>query len=139
MAWCLLNANSCHQTEFSRIINCQDASQLTPACKEEPRILSGKRKNSHQRQERTLCGEPTGMQLRGWGPRGLPLRPNEGTTGVWAVMPAPSGVEKYPEMRARGRSIGGGPRRCLHCCLSFIANSWPVQLPLLSEPQFPHL
>lgn len=84
VAGCLLNANSCHQTEFSRIINCRDASQLTPRVKRSP--------DYHQQSTRIcikgrkgLCGQPTGKRLRGRGPSGLSPHPAEGTNGVWAT------------------------------------------------------
>lgn len=132
VAGCLLNANSCHQTEFSRIINCRDASQLTPRVK--------KSLEYHQQSTRIcikgrkgLCGQPTEKQLRGRGPSGLSPRPVEGTDGIRATTLPHLGRAQ------RWRGVGRYPR----CYLSFVPDSrhdrGPVDLPPASEPQFPHL
>lgn len=132
VAGCLLNANSCHQTEFSRIINCRDASQLTLRVKKSPEY--------HQQSTRIcikgrkgLCGKPTGKQPRGRGPSGPSPRPVEGTDGVWATTLPRLGRPQ------RWRGAGRGPR----CYLSFVPDSrhdrGSVHLPPASEPRFPHL
>lgn len=54
-----------------------------------------------------LCAEPVEMQLGGQGPSGLSPHPAKGTTRVWALMPAPSALGEYPEMKVHGRTTGG--------------------------------